>query len=212
MMMQDPWADMATIPVGGLRLPRIAMGMHALKVLRCTMPNNNKAAFICEFEVVQSNNVQHAPGSQCSVYIASQYADSLKAKTKALVAAIYGYSPTDANAMTAFGPFTTEIVRRALSAENFLEGRRVGCEGIPDKKRDPNTGEPYVNYAWCAIDPPGVLPLPPPPAYAPQPPPQAGPPQYYQPPAQPPPRFVTPPDAPPGWTVHPQTGQWIPPR
>lgn len=180
-MYQDPWSGSENVDVGGMRLPRVGMGMHVLRCLRCTMPKNGDVAFIAEFEVVQSTNIKHAPGSQCSVYITSKFKDSLQAQVKALVAALYGYDPKDDQAMAAFGPHTPTVIRRALASDNPLEGRTVGCEGIPHQKTNPKTGEPYVNYAWSAIEEPGALP--PPGASA---------------------------AVPPGWRQDPTTGQWVP--
>lgn len=156
---QDPFGGMETVDVTGMRLPRVGEGMHVLKVKRCTMPRD-KVAFIVEFEVLKSTNVSQEPGSARSVYISSQYPESLKRSVKALVSAIYGFDPKDEAGQVAFSPYATDITRLALSEANILEGRTVGCEATPGKNTSKKTGERFLDYAWSAVMAPGPLPPP----------------------------------------------------
>lgn len=183
MYQADPWSGAEAFDYGTVRLPRLGEGLHVLKVLRCTMPKD-KVALILEFEVVQSTNVSHEPGSQRSVYLASQFRESMMRQVNAAVGAIYGVDPKDDAARARFLPHASTIIRKALSDENFLEGRTVGCEGVPGDKTNPKTGERYVNYLWNAMSEPGALP---PPGSAP-----------------------AVPAGPPGWRMDPTTGQWVP--
>lgn len=217
------WAGMESVDATGMRLPRVADGMHVLRVNRCLVPRTpGQLAYIVEFEVVQSSNPSHVPGSQCSVYMSSKFHESLLKQVKAFVAAASGYDLTDPAQDQIFSPHSGAITDASISQHNTLEGRTVTCEASFSGRAD-KRGQPYFNYVWGPND--AAIPLgaaPPPPGYGARPAPApapAYPPQGYAPqgappagygrpapapaPAYPPqgapPGYAAPPAAPPGY-------------
>lgn len=152
-MNRDPWDGMQHVDVTGTRLPRVGLGMHLLKVVRCTVPRD-KVAFIVEFEVLQSNAPDHAPGQQRSVYLSSKFPESLQKQVKACLAAICGFDPKNVAAVEAFSPFSPTVARAAKSEANVLQGRTVACEGSASGRVDNRTGQPYCNYVWMPAEAP----------------------------------------------------------
>jgi hypothetical protein len=205
MTMRDPFDGMEHQDCSGTKLPKVGGGTHLLKIARCLTPRAGGVAFIVEFEVVQSNDPGHVVGSQRSVYLRSNFTDSFQKMVKACLGAACGYDMKDPTQHEAFSPFSAQVARAAIGEANPLEGRLIGCDGIPGKKLDPKTGLPYCDYLWSVADSPLGLPLPgaqPTQAYRA---PQYTPPQVqYQAPAPPPVAS----DAPPGWKRLPG-GQFV---
>lgn len=145
----DPWAGAANVDVGAVRLPSVGAGSHVLKIMRCLMPPSGDIGYIAEFEVVQSDNPAHAPGSQCKVYFgySPKFPQYLVKKTKALIAAACGYDPND----PAFRPHCEAMIKASYGVDNPFEGRLVQCDAIPQNKTDPKTGAHYVEYAWTPV-------------------------------------------------------------
>lgn len=228
------WNGMESVDATGTRLPRVADGMHVLKVVRCLVPRGQQQlAFVAEFEVIQSSNPSMVLGSQCSAYLSSKYQDSLFKQVKAFVAAACGYDLRVAEQDQVFSPASGVMTDAATSEHNALENRVVHCEGAASGKFDKKTGRPYFDYVWG----PGNAPMPMPaapapaayapptgyvapaaarPAYAPPAAPQYAPQPGYAPPPAAAPQAApgAPPGPPPGMQPvrDPVTGAWGWPR
>jgi hypothetical protein len=161
--MGNPFQNAKPVDLGSERNPDLGEGTHTYRVVRClgkeiTNPEASATfAFIGEVEVIESTT--HRPGARCK-YFEGFYKfpeSSLKA-VGTFCAATYGFDVSNPTDVAEINPSLNELMNRAQSEENILEGRVGKCVGVLGKpsKKD---GKRYPRYAFSPAEAKGSIPL-----------------------------------------------------
>ncbi len=123
--------------------------LRVIKVSDGVMPegtkNAGKAFFGADFEVVQSNNDEHAVGAETSfITTLGRFPKYFKRDVNGFMSALFGCDSSQ---------ITRETVTDAVSERNPAAGMLIGCRVRPDSRGGVNekTGRPYTSKQFFNV-------------------------------------------------------------
>ena len=129
---------------------------YDLRVSKCILKKTRKSgdAFICEFEVLASDNSAHPVGSKRSWYQSMKDLDVAFPSIKTFVLAVSGISLDDKSAVAAANATIVADMDEACSERNALAGAVVRCvvHNKITKSVDGKPGHDFSHYTFTPLE------------------------------------------------------------